>query len=778
MAVAPSPASGEAADLPVVVRPLFPAEVVVGDTGVPATIELSSVALLPVFVTAVSLRPACAGPPVGLGCDPSGNLVLGSTARGVGNACPSSTFAILGPDPDGTYLVEASPPILFLPVADLFRPTCTIHITFDAVRAGPAVYQLATVTGFTIPPVPHTVSGVSVTSVRPMPVGISVMPSTFATPAGRPVSTSVTLSSTSDGVGLPPPGGTLSFTLFGPDDDGCEGRPVFGPVERSADTGTVVGPEFTPTAAGTYRWLVRYSGDTDHEAGDSGCTAATQILPAPRPVASSTSTSPTTTSPPTTSPAPTSPPPITVAPAPAAPTGEESRSAAPGVYDVAANADDVVAVQVSAFAILALLGGGATGRAGRAKGSAGDRQAGELVVTEVESAEEGLEGRTYDPTSHMRGDVSHSWQWPGTLLLDRASRRWPERIAHRSPFTARLLNDAGYLRAMFGSASTLLLATGIVLGVLAVRDVGGEALPPQFWLAMALAVLGVLDALAGVLAVGVFIAGVILAGGLSSADAARTLLGVATLWFAAPLIAGTARPLRRPPTMSFEQHFDRTGDVVIASLVGAWAVQKILQGLPGLSGLDLPIAARANTAALVVLGALGVRLLLETIAAHWYPQRLLLVQPRHLPSPSTTQRVVANLLIVALFLFVSVSFLGSCWQLYVGGAIFVLPRLLQLVEHRLPNIPTVHRMTPRGIVAIVLLLIVGVVLTSVVLGHLEDGRQLIRDSFVILSLPGLALAIFDLIGRDGPDYELRWQQQLWGIPLIALGILLALGIVG
>lgn len=445
------------------------------------------------------------------------------------------------------------------------------------------------------------------------------------------------------------------------------------------------------------------------------------------------------------------------------------------LYDPAAHPEEVVALQVSAFALLALIG--ATGARARAAGRSSDsREAGELVATGVESADEGLAAPAEAFTKS--GDRSWTWRWPGTVLVDRISRDAPAAVAARSPLLARVINDAGYLRAMFGATSVLLPLSGAALGYLAVVDVGGQALPPSFAIVVVLAVLGVFDALAGVVGVAVFAAGVVLGGGLSSADAVRTLLGVATLWFAAPLIAGTARPLRRPPTLSFDEHFDRTADVVIASLVGAWAVQKILQGLPGLAGLDLPIAERADTTALLVLGALALRMAVETVAAHWYPQRLARVQPAELSAPGRGQRLAANLLVLTVFLFVAVSYLGSCWQLYVGGALFVMPGLLGLVAHRFPTVPRLQAVMPKGVPQTVLLLLVGALLGTVILGDLLEGQQLIRTSFVVLALPGFVVAVLELFAGDRDERALRWYQQILGLPVLVLGILLAVGVLG
>jgi len=169
---------------------------------------------------------------------------------------------------------------------------------------------------------------------------------------------------------------------------------------------------------------------------------------------------------------------------------------------------------------------------------------------------------------------------------------------------------------------------------------------------------------------------------------------------------------------------------------------------------------------------------IETVAAHWYPRRLAGVQPPELPGSGATQRLAASLLILGIFRFVAVPYLGSCWQPYLGGALFVVPRLLDLVAHRFPTSPRIQALTPQGVVQTVLLLMVGVVLGSLVLGRLAEGRELIRDSFVVLSVPGFALAVMELFGDESPDRARRWYHQLLGLPILVLGVLLAVGVVG
>ncbi|MEO8486700.1 MAG: hypothetical protein ABI585_10220, partial [Betaproteobacteria bacterium] len=57
--------------------------------------------------------------------------------------------------------------------------------------------------------------------------------------------------------------GTITFTLYGPNDATCAGAPVFtsSPVTVNGNGSYVSTPAYAPTAIGTYRWIASYSGD-------------------------------------------------------------------------------------------------------------------------------------------------------------------------------------------------------------------------------------------------------------------------------------------------------------------------------------------------------------------------------------------------------------------------------------------------------------------------------------------------------------------------------------
>ncbi len=452
-----------------------------------------------------------------------------------------------------------------------------------------------------------------------------------------------------------------------------------------------------------------------------------------------------------------------------------------GPYDPRSEPAKSVGILVAMFTLLQLAGaGGGLARSGGSEsgGAAGkddSESSGASPSMDYEGVDIAFLGAGLGAVAV--GDRSRTWAWPGTRTVDRLGVALPARLARRSPLLARLIADSTYLRAILGSASVLTLAAGLALGVLALQDTGGEAVPPVAALAIAIAVLGVMDAAAGLTAVLVFMIGTFAMGGVDSGGHLRLLLGLSALWCIVPVLAGAVRPLRRKRVRGADQWWDRAADFVIASLIGAWAVQKIVLSLPGLAGTELPITDHANLAAYCVLAALSVRLGLETIAAHFYPLRLDRTEPQ-LPDPGALQRLGACALRAAIFVFFAYIVVGLSWQLWVGTALFVIPQVLGVFEERFPNSAALYKVLPKGLVELVLMLFVGTAVGALLISAMdENAESFLATCFVLLSLPGFALSLVQLLGREGEEPEIGWGKRLGGVVLLVVGIMLVLGMI-
>jgi len=67
------------------------------------------------------------------------------------------------------------------------------------------------------------------------------------------------------------PTGTITFTLFGPNNATCSGNPIFTSTKPVSGNGSYQSDPFTPVLPGTYRWIANYSGDVNNPATTNQC---------------------------------------------------------------------------------------------------------------------------------------------------------------------------------------------------------------------------------------------------------------------------------------------------------------------------------------------------------------------------------------------------------------------------------------------------------------------------------------------------------------------------
>jgi Ca2+-binding RTX toxin-like protein len=96
---------------------------------------------------------------------------------------------------------------------------------------------------------------------------------------GGAISDSATLSGGTN------PTGTIAFKIYGPDDTDCTGPSTLVASVPVTGNGTYESGPFTPTAAGTYRWVATYSGDASNAQVMGACNdpneSVTVVPPAP-----------------------------------------------------------------------------------------------------------------------------------------------------------------------------------------------------------------------------------------------------------------------------------------------------------------------------------------------------------------------------------------------------------------------------------------------------------------------------------------------------------------
>ena len=356
------------------------------------------------------------------------------------------------------------------------------------------------------------------------------------------------------------------------------------------------------------------------------------------------------------------------------------------------------------------------------------------------------------------GDTSWLHRAPLTSIVDEASFVWMSAVGSKSPLLARMIGDGAPLRAMVGSLSLLLPIAAIVLGIWSAIGGDGIAEPPVLGILIAMMVIGVVDGLAGGLGAVAFGVTVIAMGGILDWSSVRTLLGVGLLIAGPGLIASSFRDIRRVAPRSWSGWWERGTDIVIVPLLGAFTTYNVANAMPPLGGSLFPVADASAQLAWIVAAMLVVKVLLEELAARWFPERMatILAEPTW---PGSLQQVLSSLIRLGLFIFISAAFIGSPWQLWVGAIIWIVPSLLALACARWPNLPRLWQVLPGDLPALGFGLLVYLILVLVLTSIFGDTDEFAVMSFFILLIPGFILGILGLFGREPQSDDVRWYLR-------------------
>ena len=279
---------GTSPDIP---RPNGP--VTVGQTNVPSRLTITNVSTdqqgtQNVAITNITLVPSC-GVIASVDCpgasfDPD-VFALSATGTGTaGTACAGTTFTITNIDQaQDKYLFTPSVPVVLGP-ADTggLLAQCRIDFTVDVLkvptidaRADPGIQtnELAGATGTATDGQVGQGTGTNFTTVNRATPSITTNAVTPVT-----IGAAITDNATVSGRVNPVAGATVTFTLFGPDNATCTGAAIFtSVVPLPTATNTVTSGAFTPTLAGSYRWIAAYSGDANNAAVTGACNDANEL---------------------------------------------------------------------------------------------------------------------------------------------------------------------------------------------------------------------------------------------------------------------------------------------------------------------------------------------------------------------------------------------------------------------------------------------------------------------------------------------------------------------
>lgn len=441
-------------------------------------------------------------------------------------------------------------------------------------------------------------------------------------------------------------------------------------------------------------------------------------------------------------------------------------------YNPAADFAGITATSITLFALLTLWNS--------TNSQAGRRAEEDEEKVELSGVDTNSVGKDFVATEKLRRSFLASYGLDEFRNLSTIS------LSRYSPMLSRLVSDGSYLQYFLGGLSLIFPIVGALLGFLAHQDIVGYGYvtTPALALSLSLIVLGVFDA--GAAFIGAIVFGFLCytSNLVVVAFDIRTLLGLCLLWFTPALMANATRGIRK----SYRENgiWDRIADFLIGPLITGWAVIGVIKGLNGLAHLNLPLSEDANLCGATTAAALVIRYGLEEIASYKHEGYMAYVSPSKLHEQDSSFRLISWFIRGFLFLFLSVSFFGLSWQLWVALALFVIPLIVGVIKSKLPNSPLLYQLLPVGIPSIIFMSLLGKFYSSWVetLDLSVDDKS--RTIFLIMSIPAFIIMVLKAFGRKPNAGDTRWYMRdrynylykVLGPIFLLFALGLTLGVVG
>ena len=376
-----------------------------------------------------------------------------------------------------------------------------------------------------------------------------------------------------------------------------------------------------------------------------------------------------------------------------------------------------------------------------------------------------------------RGDLSRTWDNRFTDESDYVFVTLAHRFNRFSPLLTRTVQDGNTIRAIIGSLASVLMPIGLILGIIAAVNTGGQALPPTWTIVALIMAVAIYDAFAGFIAGTVFFLSALLTGHITNRPELLTAIGVMVLFFAPALLASAFRPFRRL-VRNQDDLWERVTDYALGTLLTFWVVTKMVAAMNGLARLELPITNYGTELAWIAAALLIIRVALEDIAVEHYPIRLRALHVE-IRKPSQNQKVRSLIFKIAVFFIMASPFVGSLLNLILGTILFALPQVTSLSLE--DNLPKKKIYLPKGVLKTVVMIFVMALAANLIEGAFSSPEAFLKWSFVVMALPGFILHYLDAIS-DEPANDWKTTEngrkiyRAGGVVIFTLMVLVVMGV--
>ena len=377
---------------------------------------------------------------------------------------------------------------------------------------------------------------------------------------------------------------------------------------------------------------------------------------------------------------------------------------------------------------------------------------------EIESLETSHD--TFLSEDEAWGDKLSLWGRKPMTALDLWWTKATIGSARFSPFISKMLNDGSYLRSAAGSLWGLLPVFSILFSLKALFSSVGPVGEPGSAGLTGIMVLGVFDIFSGLIGISIIILGYLLVEASNNDIGAladiRFAFGLFSLACGPAILATSIRTIRKPAARKRIDWWDRIVDLTVGTFIAGWMTLILIAVLTQYASIGLKFETDSNKVAIGIALAFVGRVVLEEIVARNFTGRLNRLNPTAVPDQESGMKWTAIVMRALVTVFLSMAFIGNCWQLWVGVLLFSLPSIINEFQDRFPSKPKINRYIPQQTPTLTIVEICIVGILGILLATIGAGPSMIRTGFMLFAIPPIGLAITNAIGRETASSYGTW----------------------
>ena len=372
------------------------------------------------------------------------------------------------------------------------------------------------------------------------------------------------------------------------------------------------------------------------------------------------------------------------------------------------------------------------------------------------------------------GDLSRTYRFPGFAAVDQLSINVPRVLARHSPYLARVLTDAAYLRAAIGPLALVLPLFAVVTGTIAGHDTTALPIPSSPTLFVIIAILGLLDAAAGLCATAAFLVVAATSGTIHSLIATAIAVVVAATWAGIPIMVGKLRSFTRTHPGDAVAWWTRAGDMILGSFFAGYITSSLLGIVGAASTVSSPILQDSTAIGWIVGGAAFLRYVASSFIAFAYPLRLTEVHVAELPARSTPMEVASVLVRAIIAMLMFAAFLGWRWIVFLMAGRYAADALVQYALRGREFQMEWSKLIPNNISKLCVITVLSVLAANVLQSSIHSTYwQIAADLTAVLVL---ALIFDALSAPSGASFRSTWATRLGGAVIAVVTMAQLLGL--